>query len=149
MGYGNSCGGYYCYVDRQVVMITVATFRTRFPEFSDDIEFPEERIQLFIDDSVILYMGDDENHWRGKYDIAQSYVTAHLFSVATGSEAGDASSKGGPISSKSAGGVSLSRSISVKDRSDGDDFLMATTYGQQFLSIRNKCFVGVLVANQL
>lgn len=130
-------------------MITVATFRTRFPEFSDEIEFPEERIQLFIDDSVALYVGEDENHWRGKYDIAQSYITAHLLSVASGSEAGDTSSKGGPISSKSAGGVSLSRAVSVKDRSDGDDFLMTTVYGQYYISIRATCFLGVLVANQL
>jgi hypothetical protein len=41
------------------------------------------------------------------------------------------------------------RAVVAKDRSDMDDFYMGTSYGQQFLIIRNTCFVGVLVANCL
>lgn len=129
--------------------IDIAIFRTRFPEFSDDVEYPDPRIQLFLDDSVALYIGSDEVRWCNRYDIAQAYLTAHLLSVATNTEIGDTNAKSGPVSSKSAGGVSVTRAIVSKDRSDTDDFYMGTAYGQQFLNIRNMCFVGVLVANQI
>ena len=56
----------------------VATFRVRFPEFEDDTEYPDARIQLFLDDTVAIYMGSDENRWCNKYDIAQAYLAAHL-----------------------------------------------------------------------
>lgn len=127
----------------------VATFRVRFPEFSDSIEYPDARIQLFLDDAKDCYLGTNEARWCGKYDYAQAYLAAHLLVIGTGAEAGDSSVKAGPISSKSAGGVSVSRAVMVKDRSDTDDFYMSTVYGQQFLNIRNSCLVGVLVANQL
>lgn len=127
----------------------VATFRIRFPEFADGVEYSDVRIQLFLDDAANCYMGPDENRWYGKYDYAQSFLAAHLLTVGTGSEAGDSSVKAGPVSSKTAGGVSVSRAVVAKDRSDLDDFYMGTTYGQQFLIIRNTCFVGVTVANCL
>lgn len=127
----------------------VATFRVRFPEFSDDTDFPDLRIQLFLDDARDCYMGTDENRWCNTYDKAQCYLGAHLLALGTGSEAGDTSTKAGPISAKTAGGVSITRAVSSKVRSDGDEFFMGTSYGQQFISLRNMCFVGVLAANQL
>jgi len=45
---------------------SVASMRTRFPEFSDESEFPDGRLQMFLDDAVTLYLGDDEARWRGK-----------------------------------------------------------------------------------
>lgn len=128
---------------------TITEFRTRFPEFSDDTEFPDLRIQLFLDDSANFHMGTDENRWANKYNFAQCYLTAHLLTVGTGSEAGDVSSKAGTVSSKSAGGVSVTRSVMTKARSDADEFYMSTTYGQQFLNVRNMCFAGIAVANCL
>ena len=129
--------------------VTVAAFRARFPEFSDDVTYPDSRVEIFIEDSQLIYMGADENRWLGKYDYAQAYLVAHLLITAEASEAGDSSVKVGPVSSKSAGGVSVTRAVATKDRSDGDDFYMGTVYGQRFLMIRNACFVGVVVGNQL
>lgn len=127
-------------------MITVELFRTRFPEFVDNVIYPDARIQLFIDDTVTLYLGDDELRWGGKYDIAQAYLTAHLLTVGTNSSAGDSNAKSGPISSKSAGGVSVTRAVQTKDRSDTDDAFATTVYGQQYMIIRDRCFVGILTA---
>jgi len=127
----------------------VTAFRARFPEFSDDTEFPDARIQLFLDDTVTIHIGDDEARWGGKYNIAQAYLAAHLLTSGTNTEAGDTNSKSGPISSKSAGGVSVSRAVTVKDTGEGDDFYRGTSYGQQFILIRNRCFAGVVVANCL
>ena len=129
--------------------IDIATLRTRFPEFYDNTEYPDARIQIFIDDSSLIYIGTDEKRWNGKYNYAQSYLVAHLLITAEASEAGDSSVKVGPVSSKSAGGVSVTRAVATKNRSEGDDFYMGTVYGQRFMMIRNTCFAGVLVANQL
>ena len=126
---------------------TVLDFRNRFPEFSDDAVYPDVRIQWFLVDAVLLYMGSDESRWCNKYDVAQCYLAAHLLTVGTSSESGDSSAKAGLITSKTAGGVSVPRKVSDKSRTDMDDFLASTVYGQQFLSIRNMCFIGVMVAN--
>ena len=129
--------------------ITPNIFRVRFPEFTDDTIYPDERVQLFIDDAALIYMGATESRWGAKYDIAQAYLTAHLLTAGTATEAGDTNTKAGEISSKSAGGVSVTRAIAPKNRSDMDSFLTSTSYGQYFLNIRNTCFVGVMVANSL
>jgi len=128
--------------------IDIATFRLRFPEFSDDTEYTDARIQLFIDDSV-LHIGSDETRWCNKYDLAQAYLTAHLLIAGTKTEAGDISASAGSIKSKSAGGVSVTRGSVDKDLSSGDNFYMNSAYGQQFIAIRNPCFIGVMVASQL
>lgn len=125
-------------------MLTVAEFRIRFPEFEDDLEYSDERIQLFIDDTI-AHMGDDESRWCNKYNLAQAYLTAHLLTIASGSEAGDTSAKSGPISSKTAGGVSVTHAVTASDSSHGDNFYMSTAYGQYFIVIRNSCFIGVMV----
>lgn len=128
---------------------TVGEFRVRFPEFSDIVEYPDDRIQLFLDDVVDCYIGTNESRWCGKYDYVHCYLAAHLLTVGTNSESGDSSSSAGTIISKSAGGVSLTRGSVTKIRSDADDFFMTTVYGQQFINIRNTCFIGVAVANCL
>lgn len=128
--------------------ITIETFRIRFPEFCDDTEYSDARVQLFIDDSII-YLGTDENRWNGKYNLAQAYLAAHLLVSGEKTELGDSSSSSGPITSKSAGGVSVSKSVVAKDRSDLDSWYVSTAYGQQFLNLRNLCFMGVAVANCL
>tara|TARA_R110000851_G_scaffold96792_2_gene209931 strand:+ start:17206 stop:17592 length:387 start_codon:yes stop_codon:yes gene_type:complete len=125
---------------------TVSDFRTRLPEYSDNTEYPDPRIQLFLDDAA-EDIGSDENRWCGKYNRAHCYLGAHLLLKGTATEVGDTSSSSGSISSKSAGGVSVGRAVVAKDRSDLDDFYASTSYGQQFLSIRNTCLVGVLIAN--
>lgn len=126
--------------------VDLTTFRLRFPEFADDTEYPDARIQLFLDDAV-CFLGADENRWKGKYNLAQSYLAAHLLTVGTKSEVGDTSANVGAVTSKSAGGVSVSKGYTPKNSSHSDDYLMSTVYGQQFINIRDMCFVGVLVAN--
>lgn len=124
---------------------TVAEFRARFPEFSDAIEYPDFRIQLFLDDAANIYMGTDETRWCGKYNYAQCHLAAHLLVSATAAEAGDSSSKLGGISSKTAGGVSVTRAIVASETGVADAFYMSTTYGVKFVILRNTCFIGVLV----
>lgn len=128
--------------------VTVNEFRTRFPEFADDSGYSNARIQLFIDDAADD-LGSNETRWCGKYNKAQAYLAAHLLTVADKTELGDSSSNSGPISSKSAGGVSVTKSVFTRDRSEQEDWYMSSSYGQQFLIIRNVCFIGVQAANCL
>lgn len=125
---------------------TVPEFRIRFVEFQDDMEFPDATIQMHLDDVVLLYMGTDEKRWNGKYDIAHCYHAAHVLVGGMASEAGSTSPTSGPITNKSAGGVSVSRASTQVKRSTNEDWLMGTTYGQRFLTIRNMCFAGVSTA---
>lgn len=125
----------------------LASFRTRFPEFGDIVEYPDARVQLFLDDAIDIYIGSDENRWQGKYNYAHSYLAAHLLVKAESTELGDYSASSGAITSKSAGGVSVSRAVVAKSRSEQDDWYMSSSYGQVYISIRNTCFVGVLVTN--
>lgn len=129
--------------------VDITSFRIRFPEFSDPVEYLDARIQIFLDDAVNAYMGTNEGRWCGKYDYAHAYLVAHLLTVGTKSELGDNSTATGLISSKSAGGVSVTKTVPTKTRTDLDDFYMSTSYGQRFLTIRNTCFAGVSVANCL
>tara|TARA_R110000851_G_scaffold131446_1_gene265602 strand:- start:301 stop:681 length:381 start_codon:yes stop_codon:yes gene_type:complete len=122
--------------------VNVAGFRIRLPEFEDDTEYPEARIQMFLDDTVMDIRAEAD--WCGRYERAVYYYAAHLLTVGSNSEAGAGGSNVGPTTSKSAGGVSVTKGYVAKDRSDGDDWLISTTYGQQFINIRNMCFIGVL-----
>lgn len=122
----------------------VTSFRLRFPEFLDDTIYPDPRIQLFLDDTL-EDIGTDEYRWCGKYNRAHCYYAAHLLILGTKTEVGDVSATSGAVTSKSAGGVSIGRTVVAKDLSSSDDMLSTTSYGQQFMVIRNGCFAGVLV----
>jgi hypothetical protein len=127
----------------------VSTFRIRFPEFADDTDFPDARVQLFLDDAANCYIGTDENRWCNRYDKVHAYLAAHLLTVGTRTEVGDSEANEGAIVSKAAGSVSLSRNSSSANRSTADEFYMSTAYGQQFITLRDSCLVGVVIANSL
>ena len=114
----------------------IATFRIRFPEFSDDTTYPDARIQLFIDDAALCI---DEDRYGNMYDLAICYLAAHKLYLGTQTASSSANAqKIGPIASKSAGQVSVSRAVNSLDLSDGDSYYLQTLYGQEFLTIRNK-----------
>ncbi len=126
---------------------TVALFRERFPEFADNTEYPDERVQLFLGDAASpAHMGVTESHWCDTYDYAQAYLAAHLLTSAESTEVGDASIQSGPIASKTVDGVSITRVVSTTDRSGSDEFYMGTSYGQRFIHARNMCMIPMAVA---
>jgi len=129
-------------------MITASNLRTRFPEFADKVDYPTQRLDFFIQDAVLLYM-PEATRWGNKYDIALSYLSAHLLVMADKSSLGDSSVSHGPISTKTVDKVTVTRATTPKDQSDADLFLMSTAYGQRYKTIRDLCFVGVVAANCL
>ena len=117
--------------------VTPATFKIRFPEYSSEAD---ARIQLFIDDSVIVL---NEVYWGDKYDLGISYYTAHLLALAIESAAGNAGFAG-PVASKSVDGTSISFS-STGAADQADEFLSSTVYGQRYLALRKTIGVPACV----
>lgn len=120
--------------------ITIADFRARFPEFSDDTEFSDAAVQQAIDDATDTMAS--EANWCGRYDRAALMLAAHFLTLDTRAEAGD-SRTAGTITSRSAGGVSVGYATGVRK---GDEFLSSTVYGQRYIQLRNMCFPGVAIA---
>jgi hypothetical protein len=130
-------------------MITPDDFRLRYPEFADNTEYVDARIEMFICDAIDD-IGTTESHWQSeyRYNRALSALSAHYLVLATDSEYGDTSAKY-PIIQKTAGGVSLSYSgLAGASRTDYIKRLSSTTYGQEFLALRGRTFVNSLVVTQ-
>ena len=109
-------------------MIDPASFKTRFPEFAAE---SDPRIQLFIDDSVIVL---NYAFWGTKYDLGLSYLTAHYLTLANKSEAGSVTSKN-PIGGRTVDGVAVTYTPATPV-DQGDAYLAYTTYGQRYLALR-------------
>lgn len=120
--------------------------RCRYPEFEDTTEYPDDRISMFIEDGQDD-IGLDEGHWGGipRYKRALSALVAHYVVVGTASESGDYNPLQA-IQSKSAGDVKITHvTAKAGPASTFENRLMATTYGQEFLSLRRRTFVSAIV----
>lgn len=127
-------------------MITPSDLRLRYSEFYDQEEYTDDKIQLYIDDAVDD-IGEDETHWGTltRYDRALSALTAHLLVLGSNSEYGDINPYQ-PIMAKKAGDVEVThRSTKAVNQTIYQERLSSTTYGQDFLAIRKRSFVGVIV----
>lgn len=130
-------------------MITPDDLRLRYSEFEDTEEYTDAKINMYILDAQDD-MGSSESHWGGeyRYNRAISALTAHIMVLAKASEYGDTNARY-PVIQKTAGGVSLSYSgLAGASRTDYIKRLSSTTYGQDFLAIRGKSFVGSFVVTQ-
>lgn len=125
----------------------IQAFRTRFSAFSDDILYSDDLIFSVANESILLYLGNDVLRWvnQANYDLAQRYIVAHLLTMSVSQNAGDSGSKSGSITSKSAGGVSVSKSTVSTTQTNDDLFFNSTSYGQMFVQLRNRLFIPVLV----
>lgn len=126
---------------------TPAELRSRYPEFADIVDYPDARIQLFINDAQDD-IGTDESHWGStvRYTRALAALTAHMLVLGTNSEAGDINPLQA-IASKKAGDVQIAHVQSSKTapKSTYENRLQATTYGQDFLALRRRTFVSTMV----
>ena len=128
--------------------VDVAGFRARYPEFADAAQYPDALIQRHIDDALCI-LGNGSN-WCSVciYEQAVYAYVAHLLTLAERTAAGDANAIPGTISSKTAGGVSVSYATpsGVGNSNPSDMWLDGTLYGQFFKQLRNQCLIGVMVA---
>ncbi len=110
--------------------ITTALFKIRFPEF---VSQDNARVQLFIDDAVIML---NETAWGDKYDLGLYYLSAHYLKKALRSEAisGNAPTPSGAIVSRSVDGASVSYADN-KAESAFEAQYSSTIYGQRYLAM--------------
>ncbi len=130
-------------------MITPDDVRTRYPEFSDPVEYPDARLEMFIMDATDD-IGSIICHWLNeyRYNRALAALCAHYMTLGEMSEYGDTNAKY-PVIQKTAGGVSISYSgLAGASRSDYIKRLSSTTYGQEFLALRDRTIVGSFVVTQ-
>lgn len=116
-------------------MVTPATFRARFPEFEDDTTYPDERIELFIDDAEATINSQCPN-----YDLMVSYLTAHLLTISTQTDSGNSST----IKSKASESVG-DVSVSYNANSKGNNPFYSTAYGQRYMDLKANCIGRPLI----
>lgn len=115
-------------------MITIPEFKERFPEFKS---VSDDKINLFISDAI-LEMGSDESRWLGFYDVAISYLVAHLLEIAGGVGLGNGTPPM-PIKKSDVDGVLVELST---DFLSGKGELYSTSYGIRYARYRKMVFAG-------
>lgn len=122
-------------------MATINDFRTRFPEFLCPLQYPDSRIQMFLDDAL---MDISVPKFGDLADRAQVYLAAHYLALATGTMDGDAGTVG-KVSNKSVDGVSVAYVSSTNQGSSGSnqkDIFESTSYGQYYLELVKRVCPG-------
>ncbi|HDR0997898.1 DUF4054 domain-containing protein [Pasteurella multocida] len=112
------------------------SFIKRYPEFKNA---DPEQVGIFIEDAKAEI---SEKHWGRLYERGVMALTAHLLRISFNSK----ESQGGairPISSETAGELSVSYTQSISNPSD--DFYQTTAYGQEYLRLRKLIGVGIIV----
>ena len=121
-------------------MIAIATWKVRFPEYAS---VTDDVFNLFLGDAV-LEMGDDEARWVGFYDVAISYLIAHLVYLSQVTAEGDAN-PATPLRSTEVDDVIVNYAVSKRIENSFDMYL-ATAYGQKYIYYRRLAFAGPRIA---
>ena len=121
-------------------MITIATWKVRFPEYAS---VTDDVFNLFLGDAV-LEIGDDEARWIGFYDVAISYLIAHLVYLSQVTAEGDAN-PATPLRSTEVDDVIVNYAVSKRIENSFDMYL-ATAYGQKYIYYRRLAFAGPRIA---
>ncbi|HLH04954.1 MAG TPA: DUF4054 domain-containing protein [Bryobacteraceae bacterium] len=117
-------------------MVTPASFRADFPEFSDTNLYSDGTLTFWINLSAALVNAD---RWTDLTDMAVELATAHQVLLANANQAAAAGGQQpgatkGLVSSKSVGDVSVSYDLSSATLTDGA-FWNLTQYGVRFLQL--------------
>jgi hypothetical protein len=120
---------------------TPALFKARFVEFAAT---SDARVQIFLDDAAL-----DMNvaFWGRKYDLGQTFLAAHLLSVSDKTATGSRGSVNNVLSRTVDGAAATyANPHAAQAATDiGDVFISATSYGQQYLNLRNHLGSGACV----
>ena len=118
--------------------VTVADFKTRFPEFTQD----DGHIQLALDEALMIHAINP---------LATMYCTAHILKRNADSAAG--SDGRGEVASEGAGPFRIEYITQAESMGRGqgsrDAYFTSTTYGQSFLTLEKRTprsAIGAMVA---
>lgn len=110
-------------------------FLDLFPEFKGT---PNSRIQAYLD---IATLRVPQSVWGGVYQYATALLTAHMVSMTANAPGGSGGGGGGALASESVGELSRGYAF-VGQAGSGDDALMATRYGMEFVNLRRETIVS-------
>jgi len=117
---------------------TLAMFKARFPEFSDQ---GDALVQAMIDESVSIV---NENAWLDLWATGVGYLTAHGVAISKKQASGDDLSVM-PVRSMRAGSTMIGYDA-IKEGTFSQNYLQSTSYGQQYLRLIHTIGTGVAIA---
>ena len=121
-------------------MLTYQEFLLRFPELG---EVEETLFNFFLEDAKVE-MGTIEERWVNFYNMAQAYLIAHYFTLASRRTSGKGTAAY-PIKSKEVDDVVVEYAVQDVNPSKLDLFT-TTVYGQEYIRWRRMAFAGPRVA---
>lgn len=128
--------------------LSIATFRTVFPEFADTVVIPDALVQFNLDLATNSLPAEV---WGDRLDAGTAFYAAHYIAlalqraaaVAHGASPGTAGAATGVVTAKSVGGVSKSMDVRLGTTDGGGSFNL-TQYGQEFLTLASTVAVGAM-----
>lgn len=117
--------------------ITRTYFLTLFDEFSS---VPSAKVDAFIGVASVRVAAAV---WGDVAEYATALLTAHMLS-STGGVGGNGGSAGGPVTAESVGDLSRSYG-SVGEQGSGDQELLTTRYGQEYVALRRQTIVPATI----
>lgn len=128
-------------------VVTPAIFRRDFPAFASAAFYPEDQVAFWIASAPAI----DPNRWGGGppggFFLGQELWVAHMLTLERANQlnalTGRAAFAGGPATSRSVGGVSVSYDLSASYY-QGAGFFNLTTYGQRYWYLLQQAGMGPL-----
>lgn len=117
--------------------VTTASFRGDFPEFADTTIYSDAQVSLWLN-FANLSLQSAQDRWADFLDIGTELLMAHNIAISAKAGAGKV---GGPIASKSVGGVSASYDTSAVTIEGAGQYNM-TSYGVRFLQMARMIGAG-------
>ena len=112
----------------------------------DDVRAVAPELSTVQDSTIELFIGEatgdlNPRYFRDKLDRAIKYLAAHMSYTNSGISK---DVTGSEISSKKVGDLA----VSYKTSSKGENPLMATRWGKEYLRIRRSCSTGPILSDQ-
>lgn len=129
------------------IIFDISDFRQRFPEFADDITYPDAMLQMYFEMATCYVSDEDYGCLVGSCrELALGFMTAHLVKIGTDTTTGDDPSF---VTSATVDKVSVStQPPPQKDQYEW--WLSLTSYGQQLLALlRSKSAGGFYIGGSL
>lgn len=112
--------------------IDVDIFRQRLPAFANTTRWPNELVDVKIAEAG---RSVSSRFFGTRYDDALVYMTGHLLTLDGGASAVGGAATAGPVSSVTAGSVTVSYGSSGGSGAGGSSPLDATAYGREYRRI--------------
>ena len=106
------------------------------PEFTNEDPARIDRFISYVQPQVA------QNQFGDKYELAVAYLTSHMLSLANRNDTAGTNGTPGVITQKKEGDLSLSFGLPSGLSGSTDGTLILTSYGIEYLRMRNLCVIS-------